>query len=81
MIAIIIARNIIAININWYILMLLQKLNLFFIGGYYDDISTWIVATGYYDEKYEFVQHNGFYNEKGKYILYPKPKGDLSFMI
>eukprot|EP00596_Hydrurales_sp_CCMP1899_P004034 CAMPEP_0119053802 /NCGR_PEP_ID=MMETSP1177-20130426/74659_1 /TAXON_ID=2985 /ORGANISM="Ochromonas sp, Strain CCMP1899" /LENGTH=443 /DNA_ID=CAMNT_0007033853 /DNA_START=2225 /DNA_END=3556 /DNA_ORIENTATION=- len=50
-------------------------------GGYYDDTSTWIVATGYYDENYEFVQHNGFYNEKGKYILYPKPKGDLSFMV
>jgi hypothetical protein len=50
-------------------------------GGYYDDSSAWVVATGYYDENYEFVQNHGFYNEKGKYILYPKPKGDLSFMV
>ena len=48
--------------------------------GYYDDNSQWVVATGYYDENYEFVAHSGFYKD-GKYILYPRPMGDLSFMV
>ncbi len=58
-----------------------KKYEIISIGGYYDDSSAWVVATGCYDENYEFVQTHVFYNEKGKYVLYPKPKGDLSFMV
>jgi hypothetical protein len=51
--------------------------------GYYDDEDSWVAATGYYDveNNYQFVQYSGYFNEKGKYILYPKPEGDLSFMV
>lgn len=54
-------------------------------GGYFDDEGNWVVATGYYEWRdngeYEFVQYEGYYDQKGRYILHPKPHGDLGFMV
>ena len=50
-------------------------------GGYYDNEGNWIVATGYYDENLEFIAYTGYYNEKGVFVLYPRPEGDLGFMV
>jgi hypothetical protein len=54
-------------------------------GGYFDEEGNWVVATGYYEwhdnGEYEFVQYDGFFDQKGRYIRYPKPDGDLGFMV
>ena len=59
-------------------------------GGHFDDEGNWVVATGYYEWRggepysnlanFEFVSFDGFFDTKGRYILYPKPIGDLKFM-
>ena len=50
-------------------------------GGYWDSVKGFIQVFGRYDENGEFVTETGYYDDKGRYRLFPKPEGDLSFMV